>query len=144
MDGNAVLGCVVCAVVGGLVLVLAVWQMRTGSVRFLHSYHYVNVPAADRPALALESGRWLAATGACVVLLGFSLLLPSPVADAFAIALVIALFAAIIMTCRVIVSREADWLHHQGEPRQVPHYPRWRSEERRVGKECRSRWSPYH
>src|SRR3989454_10179960 len=23
-------------------------------------------------------------------------------------------------------------------------YIRWRSEERRVGKECRSRWSPYH
>ena len=23
-------------------------------------------------------------------------------------------------------------------------YPRNRSEERRVGKECRSRWSPYH
>ena|SRR5256885_13508341 len=23
-------------------------------------------------------------------------------------------------------------------------YPAWRSEERRVGKECRSRWSPYH
>ena len=23
-------------------------------------------------------------------------------------------------------------------------YPRKRSEERRVGKECRSRWSPYH
>src|SRR5256885_15675931 len=23
-------------------------------------------------------------------------------------------------------------------------YPRMRSEERRVGKECRSRWSPYH
>ena len=22
--------------------------------------------------------------------------------------------------------------------------PGWRSEERRVGKECRSRWSPYH
>ena len=22
--------------------------------------------------------------------------------------------------------------------------PDWRSEERRVGKECRSRWSPYH
>ena len=22
--------------------------------------------------------------------------------------------------------------------------PAWRSEERRVGKECRSRWSPYH
>ena len=24
------------------------------------------------------------------------------------------------------------------------HYDRTRSEERRVGKECRSRWSPYH
>ena len=23
-------------------------------------------------------------------------------------------------------------------------YDNWRSEERRVGKECRSRWSPYH
>ena len=23
-------------------------------------------------------------------------------------------------------------------------YRHWRSEERRVGKECRSRWSPYH
>ena len=23
-------------------------------------------------------------------------------------------------------------------------YDAWRSEERRVGKECRSRWSPYH
>src|SRR3989440_2168807 len=23
-------------------------------------------------------------------------------------------------------------------------WERWRSEERRVGKECRSRWSPYH
>ena len=23
-------------------------------------------------------------------------------------------------------------------------FAKWRSEERRVGKECRSRWSPYH
>src|SRR2546426_12607367 len=26
----------------------------------------------------------------------------------------------------------------------IPVYGAWRSEERRVGKECRSRWSPYH
>ena len=103
MDGSVVLGCVVCAVVGGLILALAAWQIRAGSVRFLHSYHYVNVSAADRPALARESGHWLAATGACVALLGFSLLLPSPAADAVAIVLVIALFAAIIMTCRAVV-----------------------------------------
>ena len=25
-----------------------------------------------------------------------------------------------------------------------PIWIKWRSEERRVGKECRSRWSPYH
>ena len=25
-----------------------------------------------------------------------------------------------------------------------PHFGSYRSEERRVGKECRSRWSPYH
>src|SRR5258708_29558084 len=30
----------------------------------------------------------------------------------------------------------------QSEPRR--HLPNGRSEERRVGKECRSRWSPYH
>ena len=29
------------------------------------------------------------------------------------------------------------WFHADVEKR-------WRSEERRVGKECRSRWSPYH
>src|SRR2546426_9614197 len=35
----------------------------------------------------------------------------------------------------------------QEEPEQVPGLPsgnRLRSEERRVGKECRSRWAPYH
>src|ERR1035441_5415959 len=31
-----------------------------------------------------------------------------------------------------------DLLHGSTRP------PLWRSEERRVGKECRSRWSPYH
>ena len=30
----------------------------------------------------------------------------------------------------------ADFLKEAGQ--------KWRSEERRVGKECRSRWSPYH
>ena len=28
--------------------------------------------------------------------------------------------------------------------RMMPGIVEWRSEERRVGKECRSRWSPYH
>ena len=28
--------------------------------------------------------------------------------------------------------------------KRLPSQKEWRSEERRVGKECRSRWSPYH
>ena len=37
-------------------------------------------------------------------------------------------------------------LRRQGTvpPRSLAGELRWRSEERRVGKECRSRWSPYH
>ena len=35
--------------------------------------------------------------------------------------------------CGVLIHRPADWLRAAE-----------RSEERRVGKECRSRWSPYH
>ena len=31
-----------------------------------------------------------------------------------------------------------------GSIRKLSGYPDCRSEERRVGKECRSRWSPYH
>src|SRR5580700_1901693 len=30
------------------------------------------------------------------------------------------------------------------QPRAIVHFAAERSEERRVGKECRSRWSPYH
>ena len=30
------------------------------------------------------------------------------------------------------------------EEEEVTEREEWRSEERRVGKECRSRWSPYH
>src|SRR3712207_3080118 len=50
---------------------------------------------------------------------------------------------------RGLVAMVAEW----GEPRRalglrrVPHFSTLahaRSEERRVGKECRSRWSPYH
>src|SRR3712207_8155947 len=33
-----------------------------------------------------------------------------------------------------------QWVQERG----LGGWDRWRSEERRVGKECRSRWSPYH
>src|SRR2546430_15464229 len=44
-----------------------------------------------------------------------------------------------------------SWLPQGAYPNRLIDYPLlktrllpWRSEERRVGKECRSRWSPYH
>src|ERR1051326_7743112 len=39
--------------------------------------------------------------------------------------------------------REGNWVcYHPGQ--QLVQFVETRSEERRVGKECRSRWSPYH
>ena len=37
---------------------------------------------------------------------------------------------------------EIDWLNY--DPKLIYNIDANRSEERRVGKECRSRWSPYH
>ena len=42
---------------------------------------------------------------------------------------------------RRAVGEADEWLKHN-QP--IPHEEVLRSEERRVGKECRSRWSPYH
>src|SRR5258708_10855694 len=44
------------------------------------------------------------------------------------------------------LSRESTWSGGTSlwRLRQMPPLSRLRSEERRVGKECRSRWSPYH
>src|SRR3712207_9029741 len=36
------------------------------------------------------------------------------------------------------------WDARTGKPLSAPLQHQYRSEERRVGKECRSRWSPYH
>src|SRR2546426_4632835 len=43
-------------------------------------------------------------------------------------------------------AREDRWLAElqRTDPAPLVGRPEWRSEERRVGKECRSRWSPYH
>ena len=42
----------------------------------------------------------------------------------------------------VVANAMKDWAIERG----CTHFTNWfqRSEERRVGKECRSRWSPYH
>src|SRR6266446_35175 len=42
------------------------------------------------------------------------------------------------------VERSTDWYHAGAHTPSLGRGPRGRSEERRVGKECRSRWAPYH
>ena len=54
-------------------------------------------------------------------------------------ALALCLFAAVSLT---LISCDDDMDIQQSYPFTVETMPR--SEERRVGKECRSRWSPYH
>ena len=43
-------------------------------------------------------------------------------------------------------TNEHEWIRVEGDIAYVgiTDYAQERSEERRVGKECRSRWSPYH
>ena len=48
-------------------------------------------------------------------------------------------------TCKIVSYRLGmEWKQISLEERFSEDRKRWRSEERRVGKECRSRWSPYH
>ena len=42
------------------------------------------------------------------------------------------------------IERYRDWEILKYLFRSIENFAPWRSEERRVGKECRSRWSPYH
>ena len=73
------------------------------------------------------------------------------------------LFAALLLLASAVACNKSEEFTHQtteplvltgycaaesrthfGTPDEsrIPYF--WRSEERRVGKECRSRWSPYH
>src|SRR3712207_7005141 len=75
---------------------------------------------------ALPISRAPVASAYCVCLTGVALSLEHPV-------LLVALLGMVLAAGR---------LAHVG--RDVVRMVCWRSEERRVGKECRSRWSPYH
>ena len=62
---------------------------------------------------------------------------------------------AIHSEAKLVLAQESDWSEEYLAPiisikvvagleEAIAHINRYRSEERRVGKECRSRWSPYH
>ena len=67
----------------------------------------------------------------------------------------VALLALLAGTLAAAVVAAGVWVVDRGEQARIAHqqrtlllerlsFLRVRSEERRVGKECRSRWSPYH
>ena len=48
------------------------------------------------------------------------------------------------ITGKTLDGKRYDLTAYRGRPVVINFFASWRSEERRVGKECRSRWSPYH
>ena len=61
-----------------------------------------------------------------------------------AILMVMALFCLNIAILAQAVSLKMDNVSVKEAMTQLKNKSGYRSEERRVGKECRSRWSPYH
>ena len=60
---------------------------------------------------------------------------------------VLGFFAAITLLLTLLClfnNAYLSWDEHTTIVADIPFYLLLRSEERRVGKECRSRWSPYH
>ena len=57
---------------------------------------------------------------------------------------VVAVCFAVQAVAGVAVARQAEQVVNEGVPVSTSTHCLTRSEERRVGKECRSRWSPYH
>ena len=45
---------------------------------------------------------------------------------------------------QLVSNRSSEFMHRYFPLTTIDSWNDWRSEERRVGKECRSRWSPYH
>ena len=60
------------------------------------------------------------------------------------VASVTVLGTAFILTICSLAARMLATVHAKHKADQVERARHRRSEERRVGKECRSRWSPYH
>src|SRR3712207_9470451 len=55
------------------------------------------------------------------------------------------LYAEVLRRVAMRIARDLGWPLESSRANFLPDsVHRWRSEERRVGKECRSRWSPYH
>ena len=91
----------------------------------------------DRLA-ATERGSSLALTGPDIVLLAVTY---------FALSFIIIYFNSALIGAAMVRLGGGDPNVADGlrlANKRLPQIAGWRSEERRVGKECRSRWSPYH
>src|SRR3712207_4118722 len=124
--GRGVDGAGVALIVGGLV---------AATVRFLNR-RWAGVPGAY-PAYREDLGRTL--------LLGLEVLVAADIIRTVALAPTVRSVGilALIVLIRTVLSWTLALELESRWPWQPPRHVA-RSEERRVGKECRSRWSPYH
>lgn len=91
-------GFIITAVVSLLIAGLGVYQIITGDVRLLHSYHYATTPPADRPKLARITGAALVACG-----VGCFLLVPTALPDWMPIVGIVILVAGVVVTLAAII-----------------------------------------
>src|SRR2546426_10727952 len=98
----------------------------------------------NRKLLKLEVGWFGAVSDPPVgpVMLGWPFVLTGPCEYAAAVGLTPAQYCAPLARLAVIDAEPPTWISVDVPGGCSP--PAHRSEERRVGEECRSRWSPYH
>lgn len=101
MTGELI-GCVVSLAFGGLTTGMALWQIRTGKLRFLHWYRTDSLVPIPR-ALALKTGIPLLVAGICIMLMGSSLLLPERTRSVIGIVLLPALVVSIILSVIAVI-----------------------------------------
>lgn len=91
---GVIITAIVCLIIAGF----GIYQIITGDVRLLHSYHYATTPPANQPKLARITGAALVGCG-----VGCLLLVPTVLPDWTSIAGIVILVASVVVTLAAII-----------------------------------------
>lgn len=91
---GVIITAIVCLIIAGF----GIYQIITGDVRLLHSYHYATTPPANQPKLARITGAALVGCG-----VGCILLVPTVLPDWTSIAGIVILVASVVVTLAAII-----------------------------------------